>query len=80
MLFAITMLMVVLMMFKGMREVMMGILQLYRYFQPIAFALAALTVARELDWSIPEQTSIMLAIFFGFSGFVGPPLGKSALE
>jgi hypothetical protein len=79
-LYAIGMLMAVLVVFKGSREGMRFIFSWYRYFQPIPFAWAALIVARKLDWSIPEQTSIMLASFFGFLGFVGPPLGKSELE
>ena len=79
-LFAITMLMAVLMMFKSSRETLVGLFSLYRLFQPVAFAWAAMIVARKLDWSIPEQTSIVLAIYFGFLGFVVPPLDKSAWE
>ena len=56
-LLAIAMLMAVLLMFKGMRESLIGMFPFYRYTQPIAFAWAALIVARKLDWSIPEQTA-----------------------
>jgi hypothetical protein len=74
------MLMTGIAMFKSSRETLAGLFSLYRFAQPIAIAWAALIVARKLDWSISEQTSLMLAIYFGFLGFVGPPLGKSAWE
>ena len=50
-LFAITMLMAVLMMFKGMREVMMGIIQLGSLLSAhCCMRFAASLVARKLDW------------------------------